>query len=68
MAVGGCQLCVCWLGGMAGGEATSLKLSSASLQLYALSDTAFGGYLAQLPAAEEWNEETTVWNDYVNIG
>ena len=49
------------------GEA-SLKLRSASLHLYALSDAGFGGYISQLPSSLEWNEETAVWNDYVNEG
>lgn len=45
-----------------------MELTGASLQLYAMTDTTFGGYVSEMiPSStnEDWNEESAVWSDYV---
>ena len=41
-----------------------MELSSATLQLHAITSTTFGGYILPI-SSNDWNEETATWEDYV---
>ena len=54
-----------------GGGAAAVAVAGARLRLYALADTAFGGYVTRLDGAATgdgdaaWDEATATWDDYV---